>query len=92
MKIHKKEGNKMKATGIVRCLDDLGRITIPREIRKLRKLESGTPMEYYVRDDGEILLKKYMPSESCVICGSEEGLQKIKDSHICTDCIQELKQ
>lgn len=82
----------MKATGIVRCLDDLGRITIPREIRKLRNIESGTPMEYYVRDDGEIILKKYMPSESCVICGSEEGLQKIKDSHICSDCIQKLKQ
>ncbi len=82
----------MKATGIVRRVDDLGRIVIPKEMRRVNSIAEGDPMEIYSGDDGKIILKKYMSLKRCAICGSEEGLQKIKDSHICSDCIQELKQ
>lgn len=51
----------MKATGIVRKIDELGRIVIPREIRKSLKIREGNPLEIYVDKNGEIILKKYAP-------------------------------
>jgi AbrB family transcriptional regulator (stage V sporulation protein T) len=51
----------MKATGIVRKIDELGRIVIPREIRKSLKIREGNPLEIYVEKNGEIILKKYAP-------------------------------
>jgi AbrB family looped-hinge helix DNA binding protein len=49
----------MRATGIVRRVDDLGRIVIPREVRKQVDIIEGEPMEIYIMEDGSILLKKY---------------------------------
>src|SRR5574344_374708 len=49
----------MKATGIVRKIDDLGRIVIPKEIRKSLRIREGDPLEIYVEKDGEIVLRKY---------------------------------
>lgn len=51
----------MKDTGIIRKIDDLGRIVIPKEIRKKLKLREGDNLEIYVKDDGDILLRKYEP-------------------------------
>lgn len=51
----------MKATGIVRRIDDLGRIVIPKEIRRVLRVREGDPMEIYVGRDGEVILKKYSP-------------------------------
>ena len=51
----------MKATGIVRRIDDLGRIVIPKEIRRTMRIREGDPMEIFTSRDGEILLKKYSP-------------------------------
>ena len=51
----------MKATGVVRRIDELGRIVIPKEIRRTLKIKNGTPLEIYSRDNGELLLKKYSP-------------------------------
>lgn len=51
----------MKATGIVRRIDDLGRIVIPKEIRRTLKIKEGTPMEIFTDKQGEIILKKYSP-------------------------------
>jgi len=49
----------MKATGIVRRLDDLGRLVIPKEIRKIYKLKEGDSIEFYVSENNEIMIKKY---------------------------------
>lgn len=49
----------MKATGVVRRIDDLGRIVIPIEIRRLMNIRDGDPLEIYVDRDGEVILKKY---------------------------------
>ena len=51
----------MKATGIVRRIDDLGRIVIPKEIRKTLKVKEGMPLEIFTDQDGVIVLKKYLP-------------------------------
>ena len=51
----------MKATGIVRRIDDLGRVVVPKEIRRTLRLREGEPMEIFTRGDGEIVLKKYSP-------------------------------
>lgn len=53
----------MKATGIVRRIDDLGRIVIPKEIRRTMRIREGDPMEIFTSREGEILLKKYSPVE-----------------------------
>ena len=49
----------MKPTGIVRCIDDLGRIVIPKEIRRTCHVREGDPMGIYLGEDGEIILRKY---------------------------------
>ncbi len=51
----------MKATGIVRRIDDLGRIVVPKEIRKTLKIREGDPLEIFTNNEGEIILKKYSP-------------------------------
>lgn len=51
----------MKATGIVRRIDDLGRVVIPKEIRRTLRVREGTPLEIFTDREGEIILKKYSP-------------------------------
>lgn len=51
----------MKATGIVRRIDDLGRVVVPKEIRKVLRIREGDPLEIYTGSTGEVILKKYSP-------------------------------
>lgn len=51
----------MKATGIVRRIDDLGRVVIPKEIRRTMRIREGDPLEIYTEKDGEVIFKKYSP-------------------------------
>ena len=51
----------MKATGIVRRIDDLGRVVIPKEIRRTLRIREGDPLEIYTEKDGEVIFKKYSP-------------------------------
>ncbi|MGN0447575.1 MAG: stage V sporulation T C-terminal domain-containing protein [Acutalibacteraceae bacterium] len=51
----------MKATGIVRRIDDLGRVVIPKEIRRTLRIREGDPLEIYTQSDGEVIFKKYSP-------------------------------
>lgn len=53
--------HEMKATGIVRRIDDLGRVVIPKEIRRTLRIREGDPLEIFVDRDGEVILKKYSP-------------------------------
>ena len=77
----------MKATGIVRKVDELGRIVLPIELRRTLGIEIKDPIEIYV--EGEyIILKKYNPS--CVLCGSMDGLKNFNGKNICKKCIDEL--
>ena len=51
----------MKATGIVRRIDDLGRVVVPKEIRRVLRIREGDPLEIYTSNTGEVILKKYSP-------------------------------
>ena len=74
-----------KATGIVRKLDELGRIVIPKELRDQFDIKEKDPVEIFV-DDNSIVLKKY--EESCLFCSSTEELTRFKDKLICHKCME----
>ena len=78
----------MKATGIVRKVDELGRIVLPIELRRTLGIEIKDPIEIFV-DNDFICLKKYQPA--CIFCGNATNVVRIKDKNVCEDCIQELK-
>lgn len=78
----------MKATGIVRRIDSLGRIVIPREIRKNNNWIEGTPMDIYT--DGEaVVLKEYEPF--CTFCGKSEELTDYMGKRVCAECRKNLR-
>jgi AbrB family transcriptional regulator (stage V sporulation protein T) len=68
----------MKATGIVRRIDDLGRVVIPKEIRRTMRIREGDPLEIYTDRDGEVIFKKYSPIGELHVFASEyaDTLQK----------------
>ena len=72
----------MKATGIVRRIDDLGRVVIPKEIRRTLRIKEGTPMEIFTDREGEIILKKYSPIGELSIFAKEAGNMKEKRSAV----------
>jgi len=59
--LKRRENQLMKATGIVRRIDDLGRVVIPKEIRRTLRIREGDPLEIFVDREGEVILKKYSP-------------------------------
>ncbi len=78
----------MKATGIVRKIDELGRVVLPIELRRTFDIEIGDGLEIYV--DGEtIILKKY--ERECVFCGEAKDVVDFKGKIICPKCLQDLK-
>jgi len=79
----------MKATGIVRKVDELGRIVLPIELRRTLNIEIKDPLEIFV-DDEYIMLKKYEPA--CVFCGNAKDVVTIKGKNVCGSCVSELKK
>ena len=77
----------MKSTGMVRRIDELGRIVIPKEIRKKLEIDIKDPMEIYVEGRG-IMLKKV--ENNCVFCGNNKNLISFKDKLICQKCFDSL--
>ncbi len=79
----------MKATGIVRRIDELGRIVIPMELRRTLHISERDALEIFTEED-TIILKKF--SASCALCGQEGELLHFKDKHICSNCLKELTE
>lgn len=82
----------MKATGIIRKVDELGRVVIPIEIRNKFNISEKDELEIYV-DSSSIVLKKYEPN--CIFCGNPKDLIEYKGKLICNKCskkISELKE
>ena len=77
----------MKATGIVRPMDALGRVVIPIELRNQFGINEKDPIEIYV-DGSSIILKKFAPN--CIFCGDDKNLNKYKDKLICNKCINKI--
>ncbi|MDF2530496.1 MAG: transcriptional regulator, AbrB family [Clostridia bacterium] len=79
----------MKSTGIVRKVDELGRVVIPIELRRTLNIEEKDSLEIYV--DGEhIILKKYEPA--CIFCSNAKDIVVYKGKNICPACMSELKK
>lgn len=80
----------MKSTGIVRKVDQLGRVVLPKELRKVLSIKDNeTPLEIYT--EGEtIILKKYEPA--CAFCGEASEVINFKGKSICRSCLKELKR
>lgn len=78
----------MKSTGIVRKIDELGRIVIPIEIRNQFDITEKDPIEIYV-DGSSIILKKY--ERTCFFCGNTKKLFPFKNKLICSNCLSQIK-
>lgn len=77
----------VKSTGIVRKVDELGRIVIPIELRRNLDIEEKDSLEIYVEDD-HIILKKYTPA--CSFCSNAADVTVFKGKNICRECLNEL--
>ncbi len=79
----------MKSTGIIRKVDGLGRIVVPKELRRTLGIEQKDPLEIYV-DAEKIILKKYEPA--CIFCSSADDAENFKGKIICGQCLEEMKK
>lgn len=78
----------MKSTGVVRRVDELGRVVIPIELRRTMEIAEKDALEIYV--DGEcIILKKYQPA--CIFCGNAKDVVNVKGKNICRECLTQIK-
>ena len=79
----------MKSTGIIRKVDELGRIVLPIELRRTLDIEVRDEMEIFI-DDDKVILKKYNPT--CLFCGSAANTVKYKDKLVCAECAKKLAE
>ena len=78
----------MKSTGIVRKVDELGRIVLPIELRRTLDISERDALEIYV-DGASIVLKKYQPA--CIFCDDARDVTSYKGKNICANCLKELR-
>lgn len=79
----------MKATGIVRKIDELGRIVLPIEMRRTLDIGEKDALEIYV-EGSSVILKKYKPS--CIFCDATKDVTVFKGKNVCPKCLKELKE
>jgi transcriptional pleiotropic regulator of transition state genes len=79
----------MKPAGVVRKVDQLGRIVLPKSLRKRYLMNEGDPVEILVQGD-HIILERYRPK--CVFCGNMDEVSEFKDRHICGVCLSEMNE
>ena len=79
----------MKSTGIVRKVDNLGRIVLPVELRRTLDIDIHSDVEIYVEGD-QVILKKYVPN--CIFCGSKDSVSVFEDKYICKACRDKLSK
>ena len=79
---------KIKSTGIVRKVDELGRIVLPIELRRTLDIGEKDAIEIYV-EGTSIVLKKYQPS--CIFCGESKKVVDFKGKNVCFKCLRELQ-
>ncbi len=78
----------MKSTGIVRKVDELGRIVLPIEMRRTLDIAEKDALEIYV-EGSSVILKKYKPS--CIFCDTSKDVSEFKGKNICPKCLKDLK-
>ena len=78
----------MKSTGVVRKVDELGRIVLPIEIRKTLDIQQKDAIEIFI-DEDKIILQKYQPA--CIFCNRVENIVYFNDKRVCSACIEKMK-
>ena len=78
----------MKSTGVVRKVDELGRIVLPIEIRKVMDIQVKDSIEIFT-DDNKIILQKYSPT--CTFCNNADNIVYFNGKRLCADCVQKIK-
>ena len=81
----------MKATGIVRKVDELGRVVIPIELRRTLFFNDTATTEIYT-DEDRIVLRKYEPTCTCIFCGSVNDVSLFKGRNVCKKCARDLQK
>lgn len=79
----------MRSTGIVRKVDELGRIVLPIELRRTLDIAERDELEIYLEDD-KVILRKY--EHSCIFCGSSRALVTYHGKNVCMECIREMNR
>ena len=79
----------MKSTGIIRKIDELGRIVLPAEVRRTYNINPGSEIEISTQDEN-IILRKH--ETTCIFCGSDKGLKLYKEKSVCAKCVAGLKK
>ena len=79
----------MKSTGIVRRVDELGRVVLPIELRRTLEIVERDMLEIMLEDD-RIILRKFQPT--CIFCGAEEDLTEYRGKRVCGKCLKELNE
>ncbi|WP_438446621.1 AbrB/MazE/SpoVT family DNA-binding domain-containing protein [Gorillibacterium sp. sgz5001074] len=79
----------MKPAGVVRKVDQLGRIVLPKSLRKRYQMNEGDPVEILVQGD-HIILERFRPR--CVFCSSMDDIVDFKEKHICSECLREMNR
>ncbi len=77
----------MKETGIVKKIDELGRIVVPKDIRAILGVKSGDALQFFA-EGSAVMLKKF--GDACAFCGSADSLTELKGKFICENCKKEL--
>ena len=78
----------MKSTGVVRKIDELGRIVLPIEIRKTLDIQQKDALEIFI-DTDKIVLQKYQPA--CIFCGQADDIVYFNGKRVCSACIEKMK-
>lgn len=79
----------MKSTGIIRKVDDLGRVVLPIELRRMLDIAERDEIEIFMEGD-KIILQKYEPA--CIFCGSSHNLVSYSGKNVCKDCIRNMSK
>ena len=85
----RRERINVKSTGIIRKVDDLGRIVLPIELRRTLDIEERDELEIYMEND-RIILQKFEPA--CVFCGSSRSLVSYRRKNVCQECIKKMSE
>jgi transcriptional pleiotropic regulator of transition state genes len=78
----------VRSVGTARRIDQLGRVVVPAELRKILGIRKGDLLDIHI-EDGRLTLLKIEPE--CAICGSADNLRELHDKHVCTGCVRELR-
>ena len=79
----------MKSTGIIRKVDNLGRIVLPIELRRTLDIEERDELEIYMEND-RIILQKF--EQACIFCGSSRGLISYRRKNVCQECLKKMTE